>query len=410
MENAITLDLRMEQSKTEPAVTILAEKLEMAQTILTKLAKRAASYGQVITWTVRTFTQKKAVIRWDGKWVTVDVPYVSIFVEGGAPRIGSYTFLASLERMTEGTIVKSVKDVEFDDSVINWNGQCGHCGKPRARVNGYVIDDGSEYKIVGKSCLRDYMGMDVPAKMLSVLNDVAELGGLGDEDDDYEGPVGRWTTSTWGVIAASYAAISLFGYAKTAEGASSTYARVMHLLGGFPNRTDDQQRLSDEMKERGDFYYEEAQKVIEWAKTITSREPYLSNIRILLAEGYVTQKNLGIVVSSPLGYIKQKAISERAANSESKHIGVLKQRMTVQVTVDRIISIDNMYGQYRIFIFRTEEGSLLRWKTGLDTNTKIANRPVVIGDKINMTCTPTYHGAYQGENQTSVNRCKMEAL
>ena len=412
MENANTLFADSVAAQAEPTIRIRKEKLEAARAIMEKLQDRALTYGQMITWEEKHYTRKETRVRWDGERVTVDTPYVAIYVAGAAPRIGNYTFLAALERHKTGTIVKQIKDVDLGESVLHWDGRCDHCGKPRARVNGYVIEDGSNRKIVGKSCLRDYMGMDVPEKLLWVLNKVAELGGMGDEDEDFMGGGRSWTRSTWGVLAASYAAISLFGYAKKDAGHRSTAARVSHYLSGATDREDDQKRLRGEMNERAEFYMDHALKIIEWATTIKTRDQYLHNIKVLIEDGFVADKNLGIMVSAPLGYIKECQRLERIAkaNPDSKHVGELKKRMTVNAAIERIISIDNMYGQYRIFIFRTDDGSLLRWKTGLDTDARLGDRPVIIGDKVKLTCTPTFHGSYEGENQTYVNRCKMEVI
>ncbi len=157
-------------------VEIHAEFEGAADVKLAKLAKRAAKYGQAIVWTKEPFGKKAYEVR---------VPMVRYAVDGEAPRAGDFRFVAELERLDGGVMVTGRRDVDLDGFARDWHGECQHCGKPRARKLGYVVEDmaAGGFKIVGKACLRDYTGQDVPAGAIQLFQWLRDAAAMGDEDD-----------------------------------------------------------------------------------------------------------------------------------------------------------------------------------------------------------------------------------
>ncbi len=400
-------------TEATPTAQFRACHLEDARAILNKLADRAFGYGQIISWTEEPFDREMRRIRWDGKMVKLTEKWVKIFVTGAAPTIGDYTFLAMLERLPGGVMVKSLPEVEIGEFGSDWDGHCDHCGKPRDRVHGYIVEGKDGRKIIGKSCVRDYLGMDVPEKLLSVIGKLVEVSDF--EDDDYfGGGGGSWTQHVVGVVAAARCVVAMLGYAKTDQGALSTKSRVLFLMGSGKGKLSfEEAALQKEFHDNAERYYREAHEIVDWAKTIKASSDYLNNLRVLCSCDSVDQKKLGVLVSVVVAYDNEQARKRRAAEGALKsagHVGVIKQRMTADVVVERIISVNNMYGCYRVFLFRTTEGAVLRWKTGFDTETEINGQKANTGDQVRLTFTPQRHGEYEGQPQTYVNRCKMEAL
>jgi len=394
-----------------PTVTIVKSKLEDARAILNKIADRAASYGQEITWHEDHYVATMYRELWSGKREKIKVPHVDLFVTGGAPKIGDHEFVAMLERTAAGTLVKAVPDKEVGAFGRDWDGSCAHCDSKRARVHGYVIESKGDRMIVGKSCVRDYLGMDFPQNMLSVLNQVVDLSSMGDENDEgYGVGGGAWATDVLGVAAAARCAVNRFGYAKK-NADQSTYDRVSRLVGPAQyDRTDEQRNLRAEFNENAALYVEEAQKMIDWAVALEANSDYLHNLKVIFSSGYVSQKNLGLAVSIVIAYDSAMERAARAAAPKVEstgHFGEIKKRTEHTVTLDRIFAQDNQWGSYKRFFFRTPEGQTLIWTTDYLTDLMVDGKAAGTGSTFKMAFTPTKHSEYQGVPQTYVNRCKV---
>jgi hypothetical protein len=395
-----------------PTIMIRQAKLDGAREILNKLADRAEAFGQSITWREESYTREVSRIRWDGKRAKVIEQWVDIYVTGGAPKIGDHSFIAMLERQPGGVIVKAVPDIEIGAFGAEWDGRCDHCGKNRSRVHGYVVEGSEGRKVIGQSCVRDYLGMDVPANMLSVLNRVVTLSDLEDEDEGSWGRGGSaWATDVLGVMAAARCAVGMFGYAKKDQESRSTYARVRALLSPFPSNLPEVIALKEEFYSRADHYQAEGEKIIEWGRKLDGVGDYINNLRVILSSDYVSDKNMGLAVSAVTAYdremekIARAALPERAAGKG--FFGTVKQRAEHDVTIDRIYAQDNHWGCFKTFYFRTQEGQILIWKTDYSTSLEVAGRPANNGDKLRIAFTPTRHDVYKDEERTYVNRCKV---
>lgn len=391
-----------------PTVTVEAAKRESARAILNKLADRAEKYGQVITWLERPFVQTRARKRWDGKTIMVEQQMVDFIVDGGAPRIGNYRLLAALEKLPNGVVVRSVVDRDFGALATKWGGGCDHCHSDRARKYGYIVENEDGVKVIGKSCLRDYLGTDVPEAMLAVLNKVAEIGSMGDEDYEF-GSAGKTTYYLLDVVATALASVSLFGYAKSSQDSTSTKEYTRHIVGGFVLRQDNHIALKKEMDKRADHYHALAENVIAFIRALNPKSDFENNMSVIFAHDYVEEHMLGFAVASVPMYEREQQRKKNILQSTG-HWGEIKKRSTVNATVERVIRVDNAYGQYRVFLFRTDEGHVLRWKTGFEVDASFEDRPLNSGDRVSLTCTPQRHGEYEGLPQTSVNRCKFAKI
>lgn len=401
-------------------VSILGVFREPAIEKLTKLAKRAARYGQAITWTEarRVVTVERP--RWDGKLVKIDVEYIDLAITGAAPKVGDFKFLATLEREPGGVLISAVPGVEIGDFGRAWDGRCDHCGSNRARRTAFVVEDASGRKIVGRSCLRDHMGMDAPAGLMQLFTYFRSIIGLGDDEPGWFGS-GRWQDSTLGVVAASRAAIALWGWRpKSAEG-MSTGAYVGLLTARLDPKNDRhlvelRDQLNRELRERGDHYQTVAEQVIDWGHALKPRGDYEHNLKVALASQSCGQKTWGLVVSAAAAFDRQVAVEEKrkaeaAAAPASYHFGEIGKRTTANVTIERVQGLpDYGYGPSILYVLREDGGALLSWKTSPDTDTRIGGQRVEVGTKAVATFTPKEHTEFRGQPETRIKRCKLAAL
>lgn len=419
----------MEQTVTTAQVAIFAHHRAAAVAKLEKLAKKAAKYGQSITWTERPFTETVKRGRWDDEKIEVQLHKIEFTVTGDAPRVGEYRFLASLEQAPGGVLVSGIREAEIGALGYEWDGRCDHCGSNRYRKQAFVVEgpDGSR-KIVGKSCLRDHLGTDIPGNMLNAFtfDDIAGMGA--DEEEGGWGGYGRWEESTLGVIATARAAIALYGWRPSSfEGmTTSTYVNLVY---SPPSRDhkgrvvhdEERQAIRTELRERGEHYYETARKVIDWGQALQPRGDYEHNLKVALNADIVIGKTFALVVSAAAAYDRQVAREDEAKKRreaeearlasmpKSFHLGQPGDKLSAAVTIEqRRVLPDYGFGCSMLYVMRADDGALLSWKTSTDP--RVNGKPTEVGERYRIAFTVKSHAEFRDTPETRVARVKFEAL
>jgi hypothetical protein len=407
-------------------VPVLGMYAPFARDKLAKLAKRAARYGQTITWTETKRTEETRRVRPDGVEEKVVVERVDFAVVGEAPRVGDFKFLASIERLEGGVLVSAIGGVEIGEKAYDWDGSCEHCRKPRNRAYGFVVEgpDG-ERLIVGKSCLRDFTGCDVPAGAISLFQYLREFGS-GEEGDSWGGG-GRWVETTKGVIATTRAAIALWGWRPSSQEGMTTSTYVNLAYGpisydrqtGKPHNDTERKALEAELAARCDLYAAEAEKIVDWGCLLSPRGDYEHNLKVALAGEWVSGKTFNLVVSACAAYDRQVAredevAAKRKAEAEalaalppSDWVGQVGQRVDFgEVLVERVMAMpDNGYGPSQLYKFRTDKGEALAWFSA--SFPTIDGEPIRANDRVRLVATVKDHKTFNDRRETALTRAKM---
>jgi len=164
-------------------------------------------------------------------------------------------------------------------------------------------------------------------------------------------------------------------------------------------------RLAEQAKEREQA---QAQRLVaseqwraEHAEVCTRLAAYegdnsfLFNVKHTLALfGKLTDKQLE-AVESCFAAIDRK----ESARAQSKHFGVQGEKVTLTVTVDRIVAIDGLYGRTYLNICRTTDGNVVTYKgkSGIAPQHETAT----------IACKIKYHTAFDGICQTVIERPKV---
>lgn len=416
-------------SPTIATIAIFAHHRAEALGKLEKLAKRASRYGQTISWTERPFSERVKRARWDGERVEVELRKIELTIAGDAPRVGDFRFLAKLERAPGGVLISAVRGIEIGGLGRDWDGRCEHCGQNRARRQAYVVEaaDGAR-KIVGKSCLQDHLGTAAPAGLLSqfTYEDLDRMGGS--EEEGGWGGYGRWEESTVGIIAATRAAIALWGWRPsshegltTASYVNLVYGRVERDHKGREIHADERALLRAELKERGDHYQAEADRVLDWGRNLNARGDYEHNLKVALAGDVVIGKTFNLVVSACAAFDRQQEREDavrrereereaiEASRPPSHHLGQPGDRLSATVTLERKIGLpDRGFGPATILVFRADDGPLLSWKTS--SITRIDGKPIENGERFRIEFTVKAHADFRGTPETRVLRVKASRL
>lgn len=399
------------------AVEIFAYYEAAADEKLAKLARRGAKYGQAIAWRKEPFVKVQERKRWDGKVQRVEIPMIRYHVEGEAPKVGDFVFLAELELVPGAGVLIAGKEVGAIGR--EWKGECQHCGKNRARRNGYVVEgaDGKRL-VVGKACLRDFVGRDVPAAALFLFQFEKALAGAA-EEEGWGGGYARWEDELLGVIAAARAVIALYGWAPKASDGYSSADRVGFALWpirGPGDRSDERAikaAVLKELKDNGDHYERVAREVIEWGRALDAKSDYENNLKVALAAEWVDAKRFGLVVSACAAFDRQVAReadrerqrAERAEQAKvSKWFGRVGERYEAELElISARVMPASEWGQSVLYQFRGPDGEAIKWFCS-GKAPRVDGKPIEAGDRFRAKFSVKRHGEYQGVKESVVLR------
>ena len=85
---------------------------------------------------------------------------------------------------------------------------------------------------------------------------------------------------------------------------------------------------------------------------------------------------------------------------ESKWLGEVKDRLTLEVTCTRLFHFMNIYGESTMYMFETNDGDILTWTTQTSKDIEEGHHYVIIG-------TVKEHITYRNKKQTVLTRCKV---
>lgn len=392
-------------------VTVLACRAEEAVEALGKLARKAARYGcPGIEWTVgEVFTVTRTGEDYDGSPYEYEEAYRTITVTGAAPVVGPYEFIASLERSEGGVLVNVRPGCEIPVRYREADGSCDHCGTARRRNHVFVVRnlETGEHMQVGRSCLRDFMGTDDPARVLRRFDLYKKIGALGEEFDRWEAP--QWRRQT--LLALTARVIDAEGWKSRTSarewGGTATADIVCRLL--------DKARDSRKTLGLTDAEWAEAEAVMQWAAALEPGEStYLHNLQVALAEGVVRYAgSVGLICSAVQARrraLAQEAKEVAAERSPSVHVGAVGERLRdLALTVAAVNSWDTAWGTTYLYSFQDDAGNVLKW---------FASRPEYVpgedrdeqlrpGAKVIVTGTVKAHEEYKNAAETVLTRCKV---
>ena len=164
-------------------------RLEWLKTEIAKLAKRANKIGCAVP--TMSVGDSKMVEKKDDGVVTFTKTF-EVVVEGAAPRINGWTFVATLDHADGEVVLRTHPSFEGQLPARFRNADpthCDHCRLARRRSETFVLrnDATGEFQQIGRQCLRDFLGHENPlsiasaAELLWELCETAEAaeGGLG---------------------------------------------------------------------------------------------------------------------------------------------------------------------------------------------------------------------------------------
>lgn len=346
--------------------------------------------------------------------VTIPVPIV---------KIPGWQFIATIDHTpAAGNIIRVVPNVDFEPDARYRSVKpiCEHCNKIRGRRDTYLLrSDAGEIKQIGRQCIRDFLGHDVEHLTAMAEIYIHCLPGEGDADQDW---VGGMRDRRY-IFVRTYMAhvsrmmracgwISRKDVEYRQDGTQST-ASLAHSNMFPPPGNKDPKNKPLELTEED---YQSADAALTWAKEMTPRSEFDTNMHILAQEDMIEGRSMGIlayILPAYLKHVQQEfaRLERRTAMrlEDSKHVGAKGERLRNIAAV--------LYGYYPtvgyggmaayIYRFQTTDGNVLSWKSsqgveGLGLMAAKARTPVKI-----VAGTVKDHTEYNGVKETRLSRCEV---
>jgi hypothetical protein len=368
---------------------------------LKKLAKKANKYGnEDITYEFgETFIHKyKDHVTGEKRQVYM----VPVTVSGEAPEIAGWKLAARVELMEGENLIHAVPGVEatLNEELRRHDGHCDHCNSLRRRNDVYVLTDEEQNQMaVGRTCLRDFLGIDDPKAIVNRAQFFEELREF-QEEDDFGNLSYYEVYDLRELLIVAAASIRQRGYvsvAKRAEtGDETTGDFVRGVLAALPGYKIDH---NDE-----DIRW--AEKTIEYFRVAESfGSEYLDNIRVLMNEDIVRKQHVAILASSVLAAQRALATEERNKKvaKSSDFVGKIKERLKgLELTLSKIIYLGSgYYGPSFLHLMEDADGNVFSWITA----NKIEEAE---GAKITLDASVKAHKLYKDVKQTVLTRAKVK--
>lgn len=387
-------------------ITVFSEYAPEVEKIMKRMERKAARYGVRFSFERgEEYAKEIAVQVTDGHVIStvnvIAVSAVDFYIDcDGLIKAGEWIVRAKVEHGDEGNIVTPFGV----DALQEWYDaapRCEHCGTNRARgTTFFVQNNNGEFKQVGRTCLKDYTGINPAAvAMWAEVNDIV---------DDVRGSYSKSEFESLGlkkmhnvktIISHACDVIAEYGYRKSEEPGSTKLAVISKL--------DDKKEPSEDGKEK-------AEEIIKWLKTIDRNEKIVGDIEknciVLANSGYAKTSHVGILAYMPIAYERyqeRKARMElrekerKAIAEKSNYVGVIGKRIELTAEkVELVTSWETEYGTTRLYKFTDEDGNVFVW---------FASKILKANNGTRIRGTVKNHSERDGIKQTVLTRCAIVA-
>ena len=343
------------------------------------------------------------------------IPTVTVRMLGTYPEVDGWHLSARLNRTANDKNIVAVVPGEPEPPVwVRDFYGCQHCGWKRYRKDVFVItNDKNEYKVVGRSCLKEFFNGMSPdalinwAKMIDVILETK------DTSKNYLGagrvPASVLTYPLEAVLMYTHAEIEVYGWVSAgAAWERHTYnATKLYVRGYIDNGVGSQDRrkyLYDEAQLRGiklftDDAKDEVKKAIEWAKGLAGIKAYEHNIKTLAENGYATWREIGMACSILPTYRRYESRSRQSV-APSLFLGIIGEGIDFDGKVVFTKQFATRFGVSTLVKFVTDNGNMVNWWASVVP-------PCQKNDTVNVKCKVKKHEEYKGMKQTTITHANV---
>lgn len=416
-------------------IEVLAHRAASAEIKIKKVQKRAKRLGQVFEYTrsgqyivERDYLQTINYVdctRDENNRKVYKIEVVKFIITGTAPKVDGWEFLAKIEHqkvdssymniITKSPYAKEVATTEYRTCKPD----CDHCHKNRARKITYIVhnEEKNETLQVGKSCLRDFTGIDKPENILSCFEYDKLVRELSDSFNmDFYIDLEKLVAYTYAIMDSETKGRFVSKKQAQINESLTPTSTLVTLMFTYENNQDvinfkrDIVKLVDENPE----YIAKAKGAIDWIRANQDDvSEYIWNLKAIFSVDILMNIwQVGLAASLVIAHdssLKKDIV--RVNLNKSNFVGNKGDKQK-DVEVTYIGCKDFGYNRYNgecvhLYEFLDNQGNILAWKTDIYLPGRIE---LAKGNKYLMSGTVSKHNTFNDIKSTWMNRCKFKEL
>lgn len=388
--------------------TIPTDAMETIEKAFARFTKKAQAYGCSFSFSASDPYYKERRV-YDHEVDHNNVTYlkqvgtemvevVDVTIESDIIRKDGYSVAAKIEHLEGGNIVTTFES-EIDPAWITAVPRCQHCGGNHNQKTTFIVRHASGSTLqVGRTCLKDYCGID--PQWIANFKQLVDL--VLDEDMDHRDFFARPAATGFSTIDALAFAIRVNkaqGYVKS-EMPNSNAAFIRKLIRDNEQPTEQERQQATEL----------AAGICDLCNGSFGDTP-LDNVHALIRTQYCKPySHAGYIAYAPVAYarVMENTRREREIEAEkdtqrhtSQYVGVVGQRITIDLASYKVLtSWETQYGTKWLYQFIDQQGNVYIWfaSSRLYDDEKPATQ---------IKATIKEHSERDGVKQTVVARCTI---
>lgn len=321
-------------------------------------------------------------------------------------KLGDYSFVASFEWVDEAkeNLIKKASEDIYVPAEYKTRRACDHCGTNRYRKSTVLLksNETGEYVQVGKSCLKDYTGVN----MISYASFLSFYDTLDSYIEDCEKKGFNYAQRMYEVddiLEQTIERVKRNGYIAKQKSweldCDSTASVVFKIISGYIEYYSG--KLAYERYTVSDETKAEVLAIKEFFRNYEESSDYVNNLKTLMNTTWVDGNNLGLVVSAVgmRARLESQKV-EKETKIPSEHVGNIGERITFRAKPIVLYTGENTYGFFAIYKMMVNNNVIV-WKTSTGLNSE---------KEYDFTATIKSHDEYRNEKQTSVTRCRVKEV
>ncbi len=382
--------------------TVAEVERENIMKMLARYQKKGAAYGQELKIEAGDPYAKKIavydqIVDHHGILVQTKIgdQMVEVFdltIDSDIIKKDGYSVIAKIEHLDGGNVVYNMTEENHPE----WSSitpRCQHCGCDHGQKVTFIVrNESGEEMQVGRTCLKDYCGID--PQRIGMLKQVTDI--FLDMDVDHydftEHPMAH-AYDTLEVLALAIRAMKQQGYRSSKDGNGSNKEVMLRMMGDGERISDDEYTVAKEL----------AKKIMQVELNMANKY-LLDNVQMLIRNQYCKENHFGYIAYAPLAYERCEEAMERNRKYEqekaqeqkkSGHIGSIGQRLNIDVSDMKLLtSWESEFGYTYLYKITDTSGNVLVW---------YASKTMKNASRIRATVKA--HTDYNGVKQTIVTRC-----
>lgn len=241
-----------------------------------------------------------------------------------------WKLIASIEDVGH-TIIKEVEQSDFDYNTVSF--KCDHCNTNRNRKHVFLIKKDDDYKIIGKTCINEYLGSNV----LNQISNTISVYDMCKSDDDFNSSGDVYGYDLFVYLAAVEDCVKKYGFIRSQE-VNSTCETAWGMMKDY--------RIEESR------YNDVKQRVLAFKDTLVLKDGFNINLNNIIESEFVAIKSCGFAASIiAIMYNRDK---KEKSDKVSDYFGEVGKKYKKILKLQKHYVIETMYGYQHLNILSDE--------------------------------------------------------